>query len=86
MMQVIRQVFQDSANFILPENVCNMDETGVMLSVMGSVKVFVGRDDLRKYRGARVKRIAVTAIKCINGDGRYLDLIIVWLASTHRAD
>ena len=51
---------------ILPENVYNMNETGVMLSMPGSVKVLVGKDDLRKYRGARVKRITVTAIECIN--------------------
>jgi len=39
-----------------------MDEIGVMLSMPGSVKVLVGKDDRRKYRGARVKRTAVTAI------------------------
>jgi hypothetical protein len=33
-----------------------MDETGVMLRMLGSVKVLVRRDDLPKYRGARVKR------------------------------
>jgi hypothetical protein len=31
---------------IPPENVWNMDETGVMLSMLGSVKVLVGKDDL----------------------------------------
>jgi hypothetical protein len=36
-------VLQDPA--ILPENVYNMDETGVMLSMLDSVKVLVGRDD-----------------------------------------
>ena len=30
---------------ILPENVYNMDETGVMLSMLGSLKVLVGKDD-----------------------------------------
>jgi hypothetical protein len=38
------------------ENVYNMDETGVMLSKLGSVKVLVGRSDTRDYRGARVER------------------------------
>jgi hypothetical protein len=46
--EVIAGVLQDPA--ILPENVYNMDETGVMLSKLGSVKVLVGRDDLRDYR------------------------------------
>jgi len=47
---VIGKVLQDQT--ILPENVYNMDETGVMLSMLGSVKVLVGKDDLRSYRRA----------------------------------
>jgi hypothetical protein len=43
--EVIEKVLQDPA--ILSENVYNMNETGVMLSKVGSVKVFVDRDDLR---------------------------------------
>lgn len=30
---------------VLPENAYNMDETGIMLSMLGSVKVLVGKDD-----------------------------------------
>ena len=30
---------------MLPENVYNMDETGVMLCMLNSVKVLVGKDD-----------------------------------------
>ncbi|KAK2668016.1 DDE superfamily endonuclease domain [Fusarium oxysporum f. sp. vasinfectum] len=63
-----------------------MDETGVMLSMQSCVKVLVGKDDLRDYRGARVKRTTVTVIECISADGRYLDLMIIWPASTHRAN
>jgi hypothetical protein len=37
----------------------NMDETGVMLSMLGSVKVLVGRGDVRGHRGAGVKQIMV---------------------------
>ncbi|TVY17574.1 hypothetical protein LARI1_G004946 [Lachnellula arida] len=40
----------------------------------------------RDYRGARVKRTSVTAIECISGDGRYLNPMIIWLASTHRSN
>jgi hypothetical protein len=58
--EVIGKVLNDSA--ILPQNVYNMDETGVMLSMLGSVKVLVGKDDWRDYRGACVKRMTVTAI------------------------
>ena len=68
------------------ENVYNMDETGVMLSLLTSVKVLVSKDDQRGYRGARVKRTTVTAIECISGDGRRLNPMIIWPASTHRAN
>ncbi|KAJ5389207.1 uncharacterized protein N7496_000275 [Penicillium cataractarum] len=44
---------------ILLENVYNMNETGVLLSVLKSLKVLVHRDDLRKYRGTTVKRTLV---------------------------
>jgi hypothetical protein len=63
-----------------------MDETGAMLSMLGCVKAPVGKDNIRTYRGAHVKRTTITAIECINVDGRYLDLMIIWPASTHRAD
>ena len=54
-----------------------MDETGVILSMLGSVKVLVSKYNKRDYRGARVKRTSVTAIECISGDGRYLNPIII---------
>lgn len=63
-----------------------MDETGVMLSMLGSVKVLVGKDDTRDYRGARVKRTTVTAIECISAEGKALDPMIIWPASTHRSN
>lgn len=70
---------------VLPENVYNMDETGIMLSKLGSLKVLVGKDDLRAYRGAGVKRTMVTAIECISADGRSLHPLIIWPAATHRS-
>ena len=73
--EVFERVVQDPV--ILPENVYNMEETGVMLSMLGSVKVLVGKDDPRDYRGAGVKRTMVTAIECISADGRSL-LLIIW--------
>jgi len=81
---VIRKVLQDSA--ILQENVYNIDETGVMLSQLNSVKVLVRKDSQRGYRGARVKRTTVIAIECASADGRYLDPMIIWPASTHRCN
>lgn len=69
---------------ILKENAYNMDETGVMLSMLGSVKMLVGTDDLRIYRCARVKRTTVTTIECISADGRCLKPMVIWPAATHR--
>jgi len=70
----------------VPENVYNIDETGVMLCMLGSVKVLISKDDPRDYRGAGVKRTIVTAIKCISANGRSLLPIIIWLAITHRSN
>lgn len=82
--EVMGEVLQDPA--ILPRNFYNMDETGVMLSKLGSVKVLVGKDDRRDYRGAGVKRTMVTAVECISADGRALLPLIIWPASTHRSN
>jgi len=69
------------------ENAYNIDETGVMLSMPNSVKVLVSKDDMQNScRGAHVKRTTVTAIECVSADGRCLNPIIVWPASTHRAN
>lgn len=76
--EVIRRVLQDPA--VLAENVYNIYKTGVMLSMLDSVKVLVSKDDKRKYRGARVKRTTVTAIECISADSRYLNPLIIWPA------
>lgn len=71
---------------ILPENCYNMDETGIMLSMLGAIKVLVGKDDRRDYRGAGVKRMMVTAIECISASGEALNPMIIWPASTHRSN
>ena len=78
---MIEEVLQDPA--ILPENVYNMNETGVMLSMLGSVKVLIGKDDPRDYRGAGVKRTMVIVIECISADGRSLLPLVIWPASIH---
>ena len=75
-----------SAPGVVPENIYNMDETGVLLSVMGSLRVLVSSKELRKYRGTAVKRTNITAVECISADGRCLDPIIIWPAVTHRSN
>jgi hypothetical protein len=82
--KVISKVIDDPN--IRPENVWNMDETGVMFSMLSSAKVLVGKDDLRGYRGAGVKRTQVTAIECISADGRSLLPPIIWPAKSHRSN
>ena len=82
--EVIGKVLQDPA--IRPENVYNMYETGVMLSMLSSTKVLIGRDDVRGYRGAGVKRTMATAIEYVSADGRSLHPLIIWPAATHRSN
>jgi hypothetical protein len=57
--------------------VYNIDETGVMLSMLGSVKVLIGTEDRRDYRGAGVKRTMVTAIECVSASGECLNPMII---------
>ncbi|KAH7137943.1 hypothetical protein B0J11DRAFT_423019 [Dendryphion nanum] len=54
-----------------------MDEIGVMLSKLSSVKVIVGKDNLHNYKGASVKQTIVTAIECISRNSRLLLLLII---------
>lgn len=82
--KVIGEVLQGPE--ILAKNVYNMDETGVMLSILGSIKVLISKDDKHKYKGARVKRTTMTAIECISRDGRYLNPIIIWPATTYQSN
>jgi hypothetical protein len=70
----------------MQENVYSMDETRVMLSKLGSVKVLVGQDDRRDYHSVRVERQMVSAVECISADGRYLKPMVIWPASTYRAN
>lgn len=45
----------------VPENAYNMDETGVLLSVLSSLKVLVSKQDLRNYR-------KVMSVKILGGE------------------
>ena len=82
--EVIGKVLQDSA--VLQENVYNIDETGIMLFKLNTIKVLIGKDNKRGYRGARVKRTTITAIECVSAVGRSLNPMIIWPAATHRAN
>jgi hypothetical protein len=54
-----------------------MDETRVMLSMLGSAKVLVGKNERQGGRGGSVKCTIVTAIKCISANGRALLPLII---------
>jgi hypothetical protein len=72
---VIGKVLKDPA--ILLQNVYNIDETGVILYMLSSIKVLVSKDDPRDYKGAGVKRTIVTAIECVSANGKSLLPIII---------
>jgi len=62
----------------MQENVYNMDETGVMLSVLGSSKYLVSAEMQKTHRGAGAKRTLITAVECISADGRSLPPLIIF--------
>jgi len=64
-------------NTILKKNIYNIDKTSVILLMLSLVKVLIGKDNMQNYRGAYIKRIKVTAIKCISSNSRYLNPIII---------
>ena len=70
---------------VLAENTYNVDETGVLLSILNSLKVLVGRYELKTHKGAGVKRTLITVIEYISADSRYLNPLIVWPVATHRS-
>jgi hypothetical protein len=57
-----------------------------MLFILGLVKFLISKVDKRKYRGIRIKYTTVNAIKCISADGRYLNPIIIWPATTYQSN
>ena len=71
---------------IVADNIYNMDETGVLLSALNSLKVLVSSDDLSKSRGAGVHRTLITAVECVSASGRSLPPLIIWPATTHRSN
>jgi hypothetical protein len=63
---------------VLQENVYNMDETGVLLSVLGSSKYLVSAEMHKSHRGTDSKRTLITAVECISADGRSLPPLIIF--------
>ena len=72
---MIKEVLKDPT--VQTENVYNIDKIRMMLFMLSSVKALVPKDNQRKYKSACIKRTIVTAIECINADGRYFKLTII---------
>lgn len=56
---------QLSERGILQENVYNMDETGVLISNLNTVKVLASRVDVQSCRGVGLRRTMITAVECV---------------------
>ena len=63
---------------VLQENVYNMDETGVLLSVLRSSKYLVNAEMPKTHRGSETKRTLITAVECISANGRSLPPLIIF--------
>lgn len=63
---------------VLQENVYNMDETGVLLSVLGSSKYLISSELQKAHRGTSSQRTLITAAECISADGRSLPPLIIF--------
>ena len=73
---------QLSERGILQEFMYDMDETGVLLSGVNTVKVLVSRSDVQNCRGVCLRRTMITAVECISADARFLPLLIIWPSKT----
>ena len=75
---------------ILEENLYNMNETEILLTLLNSLKVLTSQNNLRNYGGAEIKRTLITAIEynvlCISADDKYLPPLVIWPAATHRSN
>jgi hypothetical protein len=80
---VVGKELQDPG--IHPGNVYNMDETGILLGVLNSLKVLVSSYDLSDGRGAGVQRTLITAIECTSGSSKSLPLL-TRLAYVHTSE
>ena len=63
-----------------------MDETGVLLSVLGSSKYLVSTDMEKTRRGTSSKRTLITAVECISADGRSLPPLIIFPGADLRSN
>lgn len=68
---------QPNEPLILQKNVYNMDETGVLLSFLGSSKYLISSDIVKDYKGAGLRRTLITGVECVSANGRSLPPLII---------
>jgi hypothetical protein len=66
---------------VLAENIYNIGKTGVLPSIPNLLKILVGRNELKRYRGTGIKQTLITAIEYISANGWYLHFLIIWPAA-----
>ncbi|PMD67455.1 uncharacterized protein K444DRAFT_515379, partial [Hyaloscypha bicolor E] len=73
--KVIRKILEDPAIFL--ENIYNINKTGIILYILGSIKILINKNNLQNYKDISIKYIIVTIIKYINTNNKSLLLIII---------
>jgi hypothetical protein len=63
-----------------------MDKIGVLLSLLKELKVLVDTSYLRTYHRVGIKYELITVIEYISSDFQTFPPLVIWLASTHRAN
>ena len=82
--EMIEKILQNST--VLQKNVYNMNETDIMLFKLNFIKVLVDKNNKQGYKDVCVKRTMITVIECVSAVSRYLNLMIIWSATTHRVN
>lgn len=70
---------------VLAENIYNINKTRVLLSVLNSLKVLIGKHESKSQKRTGVKRTLITVIEYIFIDSQYLHPLIILPAITYRS-
>ena len=62
---------------IIQRNIYNIDKIRIILSILGSIKVLIGKDDIRDYKGIHIKRTTVITIEYILAANESLKPMII---------
>ncbi len=81
--------FQIASDVFKPDeikayNIYNMEETGVMLGMLRTVKQVVATDVPTPYRRAPQTRESATVLECVAATGRAIKRMVIVKAKSHR--